>query len=293
MSGMVLVAVVAHETPEWLVDAVRAGGGELAEPARADALLVDAGAADDLESVLAQAPGVRWVQLSFTGVERFLHLMQSSQTWTCARGVYGPAVAEHALALALAGVRDLPRFARQRSWKRWGLRTLIGARVVVVGGGSIGRSIVELLEPFDCRVDVLTSRSTEPLAEAVRDADVVFLAAPLTPETEGMIGERQLRAMGPRAWLVNVARGGLVRTDDLVRALSEGWIAGAGLDVTDPEPLPDGHALWELDNCLITPHVASVAELAREPYARLVTENVRRFSEGKELLGVVDPGRGY
>ncbi|MDQ6742036.1 MAG: hydroxyacid dehydrogenase, partial [Candidatus Dormibacteraeota bacterium] len=146
---------------------------------------------------------------------------------------------------------------------------------------------------FDCRVEVLTSRSTQPLAEAARDADLVFLAAPLTPETAGMVGAGELRAMGPQAWIVNVARGGLIRTEDLVRALSEGWIAGAGLDVTDPEPLPEGHPLWDLDNCLITPHVASVEELAREPYARLVTENVRRFAEGRELLGLVDPERGY
>jgi D-3-phosphoglycerate dehydrogenase len=290
---MVLVAIVARDLPAWLVEAVQAGGGELAEPARAEALLVDAGAADDLDRVLAEAAGVRWVQVSSTGVDQFQGLMREGQTWTCARGVFGPGVAEHALALALAGLRQLPRFGRQRSWNRFGLRSLFGARVVIVGGGSIGRSIAELLEPFDCRLEVLTSRSTEPLAEAARDADVVFLAAPLTPQTEGMVGEPELRAMGPRAWLVNVARGRLVRTDDLVRALSEGWIAGAALDVTDPEPLPEAHPLWKLDNCLITPHVASVEELAREPYARLVTENLRRFSQGRELLGVVNRGRGY
>jgi D-3-phosphoglycerate dehydrogenase len=290
---MVRVAIPADDSADWLADAVSAGGGEVAEPAQADALLVDAGAADRLESILAEAPRVRWVQLSFTGVDRFLHLMRDGRMWTCARGVFGRAVAEHALALALAGLRDLPRFARRRSWNRWGLRSLLGGRVVVVGGGSIGGAIVELLKPFDCRVEVLTSRSTQPLAEAARDVDLVFLAAPLTPETAGMVGARELRAMGPQAWIVNVARGGLIRTEDLVRALSEGWIAGAGLDVTDPEPLPEGHPLWDLDNCLITPHVASVAELAGEPYARLVTENVRRFAEGRELLGLVDPERGY
>jgi D-3-phosphoglycerate dehydrogenase len=290
---MLTVAIVGSDAADWLTDAVRAVGGELAEPARADALLVDAGAADDLDRVLAGAPRVRWVQLSFTGVERFLHLMREDQVWTCARGVFGPTVGEHALALALAGLRGLPQLARQRSWNRWGLRSLLGARVVVVGGGSIGRSVVELLEPFRCKVEVLTSRSTRPLTEAARDVDVVFLAAPLTTRTAGMVGEPELRAMGARAWLVNVARGGLVRTDDLVRALSEGWIAGAALDVTDPEPLPEGHPLWTLDNCLVTPHVASVMELAQDPYASLVTENLRRFSEGRQLLGLVDRERGY
>ncbi|MDQ6790417.1 MAG: hydroxyacid dehydrogenase, partial [Candidatus Dormibacteraeota bacterium] len=185
---MVRVAIPADDSAEWLADAVSACGGEVAESAQADALLVDAGAADKLESILAEAPRVRWVQLSSTGVDRFLHLMRDGRTWTCARSVFGPAVAEHALALALAGLRDLPRFSRRRSWNRWGLRSLLGARVVVVGGGSIGGAIVELLRPFDCRVEVLTSRSTQPLAEAARDADLVFLAAPLTPETAGMVG---------------------------------------------------------------------------------------------------------
>ena len=166
MSDMVQVAIVGPDSPEWLEEAVRGGGGQLTEPARAEALLVDAGGTEELDRVLAEAPGVRWVQLSFTGVERFLNRMGDGRVWTCARGVYGPTVAEHALALALAGLRDLPRLARERSWKRWGLRSLIGARVVVVGGGSIGSSIAELLEPFHCELELLTSRSTRPLAEA-------------------------------------------------------------------------------------------------------------------------------
>jgi phosphoglycerate dehydrogenase-like enzyme len=293
---VVRVAISAGDWPDWLADAVRAGGGELGELARADALLVPAGgaaAAREVERALGEAPGIRWVQVSFTGVERFLHLMGNGRTWTCARGVYGPTVAEHALALALAGLRQLPRFANERTWERPDLRSLFGARVVLVGAGSIGSSLREMLAPFDCRLSVLTSSSTQPLAEAVRDADVVFLAAPLTAQTSGMIGERELRAMGPMAWLVNVARGQLVRTGDLVSALREGWIAGAATDVTDPEPLPPDHPLWDLPNCLITPHVAAVEEVAFKSYARLVTENVRRFAEGRELLGRVDPDRGY
>jgi phosphoglycerate dehydrogenase-like enzyme len=282
--------------PEWLAEAVRAGGGELSDLSAAEALLVPAagpGTVDEVEHALQAASGVRWVQVSFTGVERFLHLMGDGRTWTCARGVYGPTVAEHALALALAGLRQLPRFAVERTWDRSHLRSLIGARVVLVGAGSIGGSLQRMLEPFDCRLKVLTSSSREPLAESVRGADVVFLTVPLTPRTRGMVGEPELRAMGPRAWLVNVARGQLVRTDALVRALTEGWIAGAATDVTDPEPLPQDHPLWDLPNCLITPHVASVEEVAFPEYAGLVSENLRRFSEGRELLGQVDRERGY
>ncbi len=99
--------------------------------------------------------------------------------------------------------------------------------------------------------------------------------------------------MEPHAWLVNVARGKHVATDDLVTALREGWIAGAALDVTDPEPLPDGHPLWELPNCLVTPHTANTQEMARPLLGARIRENVRRFGEGEELLGLVDVERGY
>ena len=129
--------------------------------------------------------------------------------------------------------------------------------------------------------------------ETLGDADLLVLAAPLTKETEFMVAEDQLRAMKQDAWLINVARGRLVKTDDLVRALQEHWIGGAGLDVTDPEPLPDGHPLWQLDNCLITSHTANPPNLDRELFRRRIIENVRHFVAGERLLGVVDRAAGY
>jgi phosphoglycerate dehydrogenase-like enzyme len=287
------VAILPDGGAGWLADAVRLGGGEVAELEDAAGLLWDAGMPEDLERVLARAPQVRWLQLSWTGVERYLPLMRDGRSWTCARDVFGPGVAEHALALTLAAFRDLPRLARERSWTPSEPRSLFGAQVVIVGDGSIGRSIASLLAPFHCRVEVVGRDRSGRLAAAVAGADVVYLAVPLTPETDGLVGAAELRAMGPDAWLVNVARGRLVRTDDLVQALREGWIAGAGLDVTEPEPLPEGHPLWSLPNCIITPHSASVDSIAREPFAKLVSENVRRFGAGEKLLGLVDPGRGY
>jgi phosphoglycerate dehydrogenase-like enzyme len=286
------VAVLPREE-EWLAAAIQAGDGLLVPVEQAEALVWDAGSPGDLERVLTDAHGVRWVQLSWTGVDRYLSLMTDGRVWTCARDVYGPGVAEHALALALAVLKGVARATRESSWSKYEPRTLFGAKVVIVGGGSIGGSIADVLRQFDCDVTVIRRRNRDALLEALDRAGVVFLAVPLTPETDGIIGERELRAMGPEAVVVNVARGRLIQTDALVTALRAGWIAGAGLDVTEPEPLPDGHPLWQLANCVITPHVASVDSLAQEPYARLLTENVRRFGAGEPLLGVVDPRRGY
>jgi phosphoglycerate dehydrogenase-like enzyme len=288
-----LAVAILPRAEDWLGAAVEAGGGRLVPVEEARALVWDAGSPGDLERVLDDAGGVGWVQLSWTGVDRYLSLMTDGRVWTCARDIYGPGVAEHALALALAVLKGVTRGARESRWSKYEPRTLFGARVVIIGGGSIGGSIARLLRPFDCEVTVITRRNRDRLLEAVDGAAVVFLAVPLTPETDGMIGERELRAMGRDAVVVNVARGRLIEPDALLTALRQGWIAGAGLDVTEPEPLPDDHPLWDLANCVLTPHVASVDSLAQEPYARLVTENVRRFIAGEPLLGVVDPKRGY
>jgi phosphoglycerate dehydrogenase-like enzyme len=115
----------------------------------------------------------------------------------------------------------------------------------------------------------------------------------LTPDTEGIIGGDELRLMEPHAWLVNVARGRHVVTDDLVKALQAGEIGGAGLDVTEPEPLPEGHPLWSLPNCIITPHVGNTPEMAKPLLAERITANVRRWAHGEPLIGPVDPALGY
>jgi phosphoglycerate dehydrogenase-like enzyme len=130
-------------------------------------------------------------------------------------------------------------------------------------------------------------------ADALPGADLVVVALALTPETDGIIGAGELELMERHAWLVNVARGRHVVTDDLVTALREGEIGGAGLDVTEPEPLPDGHPLWSLPNCLITPHVGNTPEMARPLLAQRITANVRRFATGEDLIGPVDVDAGY
>lgn len=180
----------------------------------------------------------------------------------------------------------------------------MGAKVTIVGGGSTTAALVRLLVPFRVEATVVR-RHVAPLAGAQRvlgpdqlhqglyGASLVVLALALTPETRGLIGVEELDRMGSDAWLVNVARGGHVDTDALVSALEGGHVGGAALDVTDPEPLPDGHPLWALDNCLITPHVANTWEMAEPLLAERVRQNVERYRGGEPLLGQVDRVLGY
>jgi phosphoglycerate dehydrogenase-like enzyme len=135
--------------------------------------------------------------------------------------------------------------------------------------------------------------TVDRLHQTLPGADLVVLALSLTPETEGIIGAAELDRMEPHGWLVNVARGRHVVTDDLVDALRRRSIGGGALDVTEPEPLPADHPLWDLDNCLITPHTANTWAMAEPLFAGRVTENVTRFGRGEELLGLVSPRLGY
>jgi phosphoglycerate dehydrogenase-like enzyme len=213
-------------------------------------------------------------------------------------------VAEHALTLTLAGLRLLPTRIAARSWGAQGGTSLFGQRVTILGGGGITRSLLELLAPFEVEATVV-NRTGNPVPGAARsvavseldstlsDALVVVLALSLTPETRGIIGAKQLDLMEQTAWLVNVARGGHVDTDALVDALREGSIAGAALDVTDPEPLPDGHALWDLSNCIITPHTADTIEMVLPLLAERIRTNVAHFAAGEALVGLVDSEAGY
>ena len=297
---------VAPSRPSHVVAAVEQGGGTLVELAEQPDGLVWM-APDDpsgLQEAVRSAPSLQWAQLPFAGVERFVDVLDPALTWTCAKGVYADPVAEHALALALAGLRSLPTRARARSWGEQAAATLYDAPVVVLGAGGITTSLLGLLAPFRCPVTVVR-RSGEPVEGAARtvgmdalddvlgDALVVVLALALTPETRHVIGADQLAAMRQDAWLVNVARGAHVDTDALVDALQEGVIGGAALDVTDPEPLPEGHPLWSLDRCLVTPHTANPWQTAQPLLARRITDNVRRAGAGEPLVGLVDLDRGY
>jgi phosphoglycerate dehydrogenase-like enzyme len=224
--------------------------------------------------------------------------------WTCAKGSYAEPVAEHALALTLAGLRHLPERVTARSWGIPAGTSLYDQRVTILGGGGITASLLEQLAPFRVEATVVR-RSPDPVAGAARTVQVdqlhevlpgslvVVLALALTPATRGIIGAPELALMDEQAWLVNVARGPHVDTDALVTALTSGAIAGAAIDVTDPEPLPDGHPLWDLPNCIITPHTADTIEMVMPLLADRIRTNVARFAAGETLVGLVDPDAGY
>ena len=301
------VHVGPHEQ-STLRDAVVAGGGRPVPLEQAEAIVY--WGEDTPEEVAAMVhPGIRWVQLPHAGVDAFIDagVITADQVWTSAAGAYAPQVAEHALALMLAGARGLHERARARTWdqqraRRFG-RTLAGSTVALLGAGGIGAELVRLLEPFGCAV--LAVSDSGPFAGAARtvsradyrevlpEADFVVVMAPSTPATRGMVGERELALMKDDAWLVNVARGPLVDTDALVAALRNSVIGGAALDVVDPEPLPDGHPLWSEPRALITPHSANPLDAYWPALAARVKDNVRRFVAGERLVGVIDPAKGF
>jgi phosphoglycerate dehydrogenase-like enzyme len=308
------VAVGPPGTREWVKDAIVAGGGEIVEPGEAEVLVwTDAahGSGEQagpgaLRKLLDANPGISWIQLPWAGVEPYAKagVFDAEHTWTCGKGVYARPVAEHALALSLAGLRELKRYATAGEWTEQSGISLVNGAVTIFGGGGIATELIKLLQPFDCEITVVR-RHPEPMAgvarvygydtryDALRGADLVIVACALTPETHGLIGSIELELMEPSAWLVNVARGQHVVTEDLVVGLREDVIGGAALDVTDPEPLPEGHPLWELPNCLITPHTGNTEDMAVPLLSARITENVRRYAAGDELLGLVHPGLGY
>ena len=299
------IHVGPEPAPLWLADAVVDGGGQLVDPVDCDGVVW--GAARDVDGLLRTldtAPGARWVQLPFAGIENFVEHLDDDRVWTCGKGVYAEPVAEMALALGVAGLRNLGAYARADRWTAPAGRNLLDARVTILGGGGITESLVRLLQPWNCHITVVRNRASamdgvddvleaDRYADALPGADLVVLALALTPSTEGMFGLDEFGLMEHHAWIVNVARGRHIVTDDLVVALRDGLIGGAGLDVTDPEPLPDGHPLWSMPNCIITPHVGNTPEMAVPLLAHRVTENVRRFAHGDELIGLVDVDAGY
>jgi phosphoglycerate dehydrogenase-like enzyme len=301
------IAIGPHYV-DFADEAVRAGG---ARPVKlgddAEALVwMSSRDIDGLRLAVEDQPEIRWVQLPFAGIENVVDagVIDTDRVWTCAKGSYAEPVAEHALMLALAGLRLMPERLRAHTWGSPGGTSLHGAKVAVLGGGGIATELLRILGPF--RVEATAVRRSaevvpgahrtvtlDGLLDGLSDALVVFVAMALTPETYHVVGRPQLEAMADNAWLVNVSRGGHVDTDALVDALHAGTIAGAALDVTEPEPLPDGHPLWTAPNCVITPHTADTWEMIRPLLGARIRDNVARFMAGRPLEGVIDPVAGY
>lgn len=307
---------VAPRPKDVFVNAVLHAGGvveELSGDTRGLVWLSERNA-DELQQILDVHPQIEWVQLPWAGVDAFSSVLAHQATrdeasrpvFTSAKGAYSEPVAEHALTLLQACLREIPQKARHARWQeaRTGL-SLFGRHVVIVGAGGISHALIDLLQPFRCEISVVRRDASNPVTGATRtvgvaemlsllpSADAVVLAAAHTGDTERLVGVAELQAMPAHSVLVNIARGPLVDTDALVDALRAGSIAAAGLDVTDPEPLPDGHPLFSLPQCVITSHSADTPEMTAPLLAARVEHNTAAFLAGNPLRGVVSPERGY
>jgi len=284
----------------------------LQEIGDADALIGTATA-----ELLAAGGDLRWVQVGSAGVERYLtipELASGKVLLTNGQRLASRVIAEHVMALTRALARGLNRAVtaqNEGAWKRREignsapLTTLRGKTMLVVGLGGIGTEVARLADAVGMRVTAIRNsrRSGPPFVASVglgedlpafaHEADVVVNCLPMTPDTEDLFDTDLFAVMKPTAFFINVGRGGTVDTDALVAALVNGRIAGAGLDVTDPEPLPENHPLWNAPNLIITPHFAAWSDDDSNLRWLLYRENLRRFAAGEELLSVVDPKRGY
>ncbi|MHA2789554.1 D-isomer specific 2-hydroxyacid dehydrogenase family protein [Corynebacterium sp. S7] len=255
---------------------------------------------------------IKWVQFHAAGINRVAHLIRKTNVpWTNAAGAFAEPVAEAALAHILSVMHQHKLAITSGSFdaydeidQRLQLLTNTNRTVVILGAGGIGAQLIRLLKVFQVNI-IAVNRSGRPVAGAdevhtLRDmdkvwprADIVVNILPLTEETKGLINETVFKALPNHAIFVNVGRGAVVDTRSLVSALENGEIAGAGLDVTDPEPLPEDHPLWHMDNCLITPHTATTDEMGRNYIAPTIIANAEAFEAGRRMPTQIDIERGY
>lgn len=276
----------------------------------ADALFAYHFTSDALTGVWDRAKHLQWIHVAAAGVDPFMtpQVRRSEVTVTNSRGVFEHAIAEYVLGQILSFAKDFPGSLRRQQDHHWDHREserVAGTRAVVVGTGPIGRAIAQLLHRAGLRVsgsgrrqrtedpDFGTVCAQQDLPDALARADWVVFAAPLTESTRGMLDADLLAAMQPHARVVNVGRGELIVTDDLVAALHSGTIAGAALDVVDPEPLPEDHPLWDMSQVMITPHNSGDFMGWRDALVEVFEENLRHWVAGRPLHNVVDKELGY
>ena len=263
------------------------------------------------------AKNLKWIHSPAAAVHQlmFPELINSSVVVTNSREVHGPVVAEHAIALVLALAKRLPQAMRYQIKKEWAQETLwherprpreiSGASVAVIGMGGIGREFTARAKALGMRVLAVRENpqkgtsgadavyGTAQLDEVLSQADYVLLCTPVTPGTTGLMNQARLAQMKPDAYLLNVGRGPLIDEKAVIAALRSRSIAGAALDVFEEEPLPADSPFWDLDNVLITPHTAAVTECLWDRHYQLISENLKRFLQGRSLLYEVDKHSGY
>jgi lactate dehydrogenase-like 2-hydroxyacid dehydrogenase len=311
-AGAIARCFVTRELPGTALERLRAAHQveiwPQSSPPPRESLVEDAASAEGLLSLLtdridaeliAASPELRVISNYAVGVDNI------DVAAATARGIavgHTPDVltdstADLAVALMLAIARRLPegeRIVRAGEWGTWNPssflgRDLHGAAVAIVGAGRIGNTVARRLQGFGCELRFVGRDDPEPLARALAAADFVSIHTPLTAATRGLIGEAELRAMRETAYLVNTARGPIVDATALERALREGWIAGAALDVTDPEPLPADHSLLTAPNLLVVPHLGSATHRTREAMADLAVDNLLAGLAGERMPHCVNP----
>ena len=300
------VPLLENEFPD--IEFVGASNAADAVDKVADADAILAWCADD---IVAAGTRLLWIQIFSSGAERCMvvdAIADGEILLTNGQKMTSPAIGEHAIAMTLALSRQLVQYAKNMPSGEWqrdnSIETLSGKTMLVAGLGGIGRETARRAHALGMRVVATRNSSREgpdyvdyvglspELLELAADADVVVNALPLTPKTRGLFDKNFFDTAKPGLIFINVARGGSVVTADLVAALEDGRVSAAGLDVTDPEPLPADHVLWQMPNVLITPHIAW-AGADRDRGRLLAIENIRRFIAGDALLNVVDPAEGY
>jgi len=289
--------------------------GDTSGKEKLDAVLAEADVIYGLippKDLLARAPRLRWIQMTSAGVDRLRNtdIWRSDLIITGVSGIHATPIGEFVLELMLMFAKGAPQcflMKQKREWRRFMPVVLRGKTVGIIGAGHIGREVARLSKAFGMRV-VATRRSArkpgtaryidsllpaDRLPSLLAESDFVIVATPYTTETHHLVGEKELKTMKPAAYIINIARGGIIDEEALVKALDEKWIAGAGLDVTAREPLPPESRLWDFDNVILSPHVAGGMEEYMARATALFCENLRRYLAGKKLLNVIDREKGY
>ncbi len=278
---------------------------------------------------LAQAPNLQWVQTHYAGVDSLedSELWQSDTLITTASGVHAANMAQYAMTQILAWAHRVPNWFAYKQNRRWASKRwenfvpqeLRGKTLGILGYGSIGRELARLAKPFGFKI-LVTKRNARQLTDAgysmpgqgdpagdlpdriypseatrsmVAECDFVVITLPLTERTHHLFNEEMLKAMKPTAFLVNIGRGPIIKEADLVRGLKKGWLAGAGLDVYEEEPLPDNSPLWQLENVIMTPHISGFTPHYDDRATDVFAENLRRYLAGEPLLNLVNRQEGY
>jgi D-2-hydroxyacid dehydrogenase (NADP+) len=290
--------------------------GNLSEKEKLDLLLAEAevlyGYIHHFPRDLSKrAPALKWIQSMTAGIDRLPEeIMNSPIHVTNTSGIHGTSIGEVVMEMMLMFIKDAPtcfQMKRNREWKRYKQRLLRDQTAGIIGLGMIGREIARLCKAFDMKVigicrsggpespfpEVDHVYVREQLPELLSESDFVILALPLTKETRGMIGEKELRGMKPGAYLINVARGAIVDEGALICALEERWIAGAGLDVFIKEPLPPESRFYELPNVIFSPHISGDMPDYEWRATDIFCENLGRYLRGEPFLHQVDKDKGY